>query len=138
ISADRCCASGERKIEWQDQSELVRHSMREATLRCGQQSDLLLSASNLRLHVIARLSLNGFSKAWRKSRPSSVACAQSVVGPQPPSNPRLKTDVENARLSGSLMRHGLAVWRSAEKEASVMVRAISIDSGDVTAASTNT
>jgi hypothetical protein len=24
------------------------------------------------------------------------------------SNPRLKTDVENARLSGSLIRHGLA------------------------------
>jgi hypothetical protein len=26
-------------------------------------------------------------------------------------NPRLKTDVENARLSGSLFRHGLAAWR---------------------------
>src|SRR5262249_34438697 len=61
---------------------------------------LTFIGSNLRLHVIARLSLNGFSKAWRKSRPSSVACAQSVVRPQPPSNPRLKTDVANAaRLS---------------------------------------
>ena len=30
-----------------------------------------------------------------------------------PSNPRLKTDVENARLSGSLIRHGLAAWRYA-------------------------
>jgi hypothetical protein len=27
------------------------------------------------------------------------------------SNPRLKTDVENARLSGSLIQHGLAAWR---------------------------
>jgi len=27
------------------------------------------------------------------------------------SNPRLKTDVENARLSGSLIRHGLAASR---------------------------
>jgi hypothetical protein len=29
---------------------------------------------------------------------------------QPP-NPRLKTDVENARLDGSLFRHGLAASR---------------------------
>ena len=27
-------------------------------------------------------------------------------------NPRLKADVENAPLSGSLIRHGLAAWRS--------------------------
>jgi hypothetical protein len=27
------------------------------------------------------------------------------------SNPRLKTDVENARLKGSLVRHCLAAWR---------------------------
>lgn len=26
-------------------------------------------------------------------------------------NPRLKTDVENARLSGALVRHGSAAWR---------------------------
>jgi hypothetical protein len=29
-----------------------------------------------------------------------------------PSNPRLKADVENAHLNGSLFRHGLAAWCS--------------------------
>jgi hypothetical protein len=33
-----------------------------------------------------------------------------------PSNPRHKTDVENARLSGSFVRHGLAAWRYAAEE----------------------
>ena len=31
-------------------------------------------------------------------------------------NPRLKTDVESARLKGSLIRHGLAASRSAFKD----------------------
>lgn len=34
-----------------------------------------------------------------------------AVGAFSVSNPRLKTVVENARLSGSLIRHGLAAWR---------------------------
>lgn len=32
-------------------------------------------------------------------------------------NPRLKADVENARLPGSLFRHGLTAWRYVSKNA---------------------
>ena len=36
--------------------------------------------------------------------------SMSLITPHKP-NPRLKIDVENARLSGSLIRHGLAAER---------------------------
>ena len=47
----------------------------------------------------------------------ATICARSFVGGcgdvvmNAASNPRLKTDVENACLKGSLFRHGLTAWR---------------------------